>query len=294
MQRPWHEAKVLRLRRAEDHMADHSEPVGAEAAESRLLTSTLAQPSVPQPRALQTPPPSLLSVGPRQQVPEVPSASSGEGAGVSHQLKRHSPAIHGLVMFFASQTEPPRGMGVSNGAVSPNSSPALAPATWLCHAGKISGIPVSTEALVAIPETNVITATNATTTMTRGHLEIQYTKAINFVECPSLLDIIPITEELQEGLIVEDDGRCFRTSKVPISPCEMSTTQRRTFSFRISRAASKGGKKSITRTSALMTQSPMKRPNSRRGLRTLAKFVKKLAEVVNDVARQAFPACRMV
>jgi len=55
-----------------------------------------------------------------------------------------------------------------------------------------------------------------------------------------------------------------------------------------------GGSMKIARTYTLMTHNPMNNPNSRSGCNELAKFAKKLTDVVTDVAKQLFPACAII
>mmetsp|Transcript_19251 Transcript_19251/g.66929 ORF Transcript_19251/g.66929 Transcript_19251/m.66929 type:complete len:225 (+) Transcript_19251:2796-3470(+) len=126
------------------------------------------------------------------------------------------------------------------------------------------------------------------TTMMTGHREIQQANVNSVLEGLEWFETKIALNDLAIQCWVRG---CFTTR---LSPADMSTMRKRTRSRRTSRTAKSGGRKRSTRMKATMTQRPMKRPNSRRGFSTLAKFAKKLTAVVNEVARQPLPACKIV
>mmetsp|Transcript_117789 Transcript_117789/g.367000 ORF Transcript_117789/g.367000 Transcript_117789/m.367000 type:complete len:331 (-) Transcript_117789:152-1144(-) len=167
------------------------------------------------------------------------------------------------------------------------------PATWLCSGGKMSGTPFSSSRQVAMPMMNESMKRTVVTTTAMGHLPIQSISFRRHREVVSVLQRPPRAPKHRHRRL--DSGRAGVTASASQSPLEMSTTRRFTLCPFLSRSkiTNIGGRKSRTKRKVPMTHRPMNMPNSRSGCSTLARFAKKLTDVVSDVARHALPACAM-
>mmetsp|Transcript_15406 Transcript_15406/g.44111 ORF Transcript_15406/g.44111 Transcript_15406/m.44111 type:complete len:218 (-) Transcript_15406:711-1364(-) len=169
------------------------------------------------------------------------------------------------------------------------------PATWLCSGGKSTGMPVSSVVLVATPTTKMNMSRTVTMSSVMGHLAMQATSFRSSARAhvwPGAR-LPPRLQHAQSPGLGPAPGTRASASHWPL---EMSTTRRLTRGppgAKRSAITRSGGRKSSTIRNAPRTQRPMNIPNSRRGCSTLARFAKKLTDVVREVARQAFPACAM-
>jgi len=191
----------------------------------------------------------------------------------------------------AAHTAPTAGAAVVAIGMTRKAPRARRPATWLCSAGKISGVPVSREAPVATPTAKTTNRRTVRTSSAAGHLAAHLTSLASHREAQPLRP--PGARALRQGHGPGGGRSAGINASSSHWPLEMSTTRRLTLPREEDRSATtrSGGRKSRTIRKAPMTHRPMKRPNSRSGCSTLARFAKKLTDVVSDVARHALPAC---
>mmetsp|Transcript_14924 Transcript_14924/g.28859 ORF Transcript_14924/g.28859 Transcript_14924/m.28859 type:complete len:161 (-) Transcript_14924:692-1174(-) len=155
------------------------------------------------------------------------------------------------------------------------------------------GTPVESLAFTRMPTIKAMDNATVTAATKTVHLEIMFTH---------------IKKHLRVTLLSLRKSQLQQQPHGDLAPClrERDSLERAEISmtcglddllfFRFLRSLSScktraGGRRSSSKMNDAMTQRPMKAPNSRRGCSTLAKFAKKLTEVVSEVARQALPAC---
>mmetsp|Transcript_117696 Transcript_117696/g.333580 ORF Transcript_117696/g.333580 Transcript_117696/m.333580 type:complete len:574 (-) Transcript_117696:588-2309(-) len=261
------------------HILVSSSACGGADADRRVCTVMSPQASKSKPKLWLWFP--WSSVGPRMQVPD--HGSAGAGAALAwHQWNMHRTVPFQCAgLWVGGHTTPSLGSVVFRAATVENLSASSAPATWLWPGGKISGMPWSSFAPVMIPTRNTTRHRTVTSSKAQGQAAIQPVslKSARYMRFSSFAWF----------------GVGAGAASAHRSPAETSTT-RCCWTFSVLRWLStmSGGRKSRTSTKALITQRPMKSPNSRSGCRQLAKFAKKLTEVVSDVARQLFPACASI
>mmetsp|Transcript_62659 Transcript_62659/g.175137 ORF Transcript_62659/g.175137 Transcript_62659/m.175137 type:complete len:307 (-) Transcript_62659:791-1711(-) len=243
----------------------------------RPTTRMELQSSANAPRLSQMPVPlSSVKMSLIQQLSE--SFSVTAVASALHHCKKHDVSLAPMLrMSVALQVGPPLGRVSLAREKLVKVDIAASPATWLCQSGRINGMPESTVASIATPTKNTITKTVEKSTMHLGHRP---------TSCVS-------RSSGTEWLCFSCSSSMMHNS--PLCPSDTSKLRGATlFLFRIllfSRVTRIEGMKSMTKPSTHMTQSPMKRPNSRKGCSTLARLAKKLTAVARDVAKQALPAC---
>mmetsp|Transcript_98919 Transcript_98919/g.280207 ORF Transcript_98919/g.280207 Transcript_98919/m.280207 type:complete len:418 (+) Transcript_98919:424-1677(+) len=268
------------------HLGPHSCKV-LELPAMRVFTSTALHAAGSQPRYC---PVSTCIVGPRQHEADG-SPSENASCCASHQWRMHGmPPAAGP----AGSQAAPRCRGRLSASCSPsagtvaNVPSSSFPATWLWSSAKISGTPVSSEIEETMPYIVPTPQRKATRTTGPAQNEVQPTSATSpfWTQVLHGSPVLDLVKDLRQQPL--DPGEAERA---PLSWTETSTTRSRTRSARLSSITMRGGMKRTLSTNTLMTHRPMNSPNSRSGCKQLARFAKKLIDVVNDVARQLFPAC---
>mmetsp|Transcript_63749 Transcript_63749/g.137137 ORF Transcript_63749/g.137137 Transcript_63749/m.137137 type:complete len:221 (+) Transcript_63749:2091-2753(+) len=139
-----------------------------------------------------------------------------------------------------------------------------------------------------MPITKTAMLRPATTSMALANLS---TKRENFKRHALEQDFDAFTSAGTSTAVAGDVATGTMEARSPTRGSEPGNPAKRAFlAAHFSRNANNGGRKRHARTQTDKTQRPMKRPNSRRGCKTLTMFAKKLAAVVKDVAKQFQPA----
>mmetsp|Transcript_83887 Transcript_83887/g.234124 ORF Transcript_83887/g.234124 Transcript_83887/m.234124 type:complete len:241 (+) Transcript_83887:1704-2426(+) len=230
---PWSPPSVLY--NTVDHVPGQVSAKDCVDAAKMFATCTLLQTSKPQPTSLFA---SMVCLRQQEPVEALPWEASDEFR--LHHRKTQGDAVPFLGLWSTPQTAPPlSGSMVCMAEAVLNWSSSFLPATWLCQAGKISGMPWSSwnPATMKTMKRGRHEANTSTTMI--GHLEMQSTRRKS-----AMYKRVSFRSELQPPADKSPFGVTVATTlKLSNSVRSLSLFKWRRRSFCLSRKTTKGGRK---------------------------------------------------